>query len=204
MSRLDYSNVIRLTTQKTLHIIERDGLFITGYVLSGKTTEGDVKCIVDQSAVRWMGATEHFRMMHPTSGDSNTLVQKYRHTAKEMVATVSIVDSWVNSADFERVAQLYAHTKFELLSLQAQNPNTRKAAMTEVVEYQYRHFDTHPDTVTSGQWTRWENVSEAKYRDILDYIADGHSYQVRRLGVIAEVPANPDYKVGYDRPKTKA
>lgn len=59
------SQVIRLTHNKTQHIIDRDGFAVTGFVLTH--TDGR-KCIVDMSAVRWFHDNDglaFFMMMHP-------------------------------------------------------------------------------------------------------------------------------------------
>lgn len=67
----DLSRVIRLTHQKTKHIIERDGFAVTGFVL---THEDGRKCLVDMSAVRWFHDKDglaFFRMMHPDNLPSN-------------------------------------------------------------------------------------------------------------------------------------
>jgi len=52
-----------LTHKKTKQLIQRDGFFVSGFVL---TREDGSKCVVDMSAVRWTDADEFFKMMHPS------------------------------------------------------------------------------------------------------------------------------------------
>lgn len=58
----DLNGVADLTHQKTKHIIQHNGFFLSGFVL---TREDGKKCIVDMGAVRWMDCDEFFKMMHP-------------------------------------------------------------------------------------------------------------------------------------------
>lgn len=62
------------------------------------------------------------------------------------------------------------------------------------VVWQYRHYDSSsrfgdPDHA----WSDWKPVSEAKYREINGYIAQGHQYQTRALAaVVTTVTPTPD------------
>ena len=58
------------------------------------------------------------------------------------------------------------------------------------VEYQYRRKETHPHTVDYGKYTPWEKCSKEKRDELLMYIKDGYSYEVREL--YAHPPASAD------------
>lgn len=60
----------------------------------------------------------------------------------------------------------------------------------EPVYWEYRFFDSHPDTVTSGQWSQWQRVLprngytdtvEARVEEIKQYINQGYRYELRPL-----------------------
>lgn len=72
---------------------------------------------------------------------------------------------------------------------------TEAAAMAatvpaEPVYWEFRWKDTHPQTVTSGQWYPWEKVEprngrletvESRLAELRDYIAQGKCYELRAL-----------------------
>lgn len=67
-SEYDLSHVIPLTHRKAKGIIKDNGYVITGFVLTATRLPigmGTDKCIVDMSAVRWLGQAEFMQMMHP-------------------------------------------------------------------------------------------------------------------------------------------
>lgn len=70
----------------------------------------------------------------------------------------------------------------------------------EPVLWQYRWLDTNPHTVTSGQWSCWEEVKPRnpytntvldKVNEVKGYIARGFKYELRRLYTDPQ-PAIPD------------
>lgn len=60
----------------------------------------------------------------------------------------------------------------------------------EPVAWEWRAFDTHPQTVTSGQWSEWKRVEphniymstvQDRVNEIQRYIDDGYRYELRAL-----------------------
>lgn len=56
--------------------------------------------------------------------------------------------------------------------------------VVEIVAYQTRFREAHPQTVNYGEWSEWRNCSKQQYEDLLKYIEEGYSYEVRLLMVI--------------------
>lgn len=89
------------------------------------------------------------------------------------------------------------------------------------VYWEWRHLDTHPDTVTSGQWSEWQRVQprsalhtvEDAVQEFRNFITDGYKYELRALYTTpqpapasAELPPLPEPEYvdfdehGYIRP----
>lgn len=62
----------------------------------------------------------------------------------------------------------------------------------EDIVYQHRWFDTLHDTVTSGEWSEWENCTEARYHEMREYIDRGYQFQVRVLCAMYYIPSAQD------------
>jgi hypothetical protein len=81
-----------------------------------------------------------------------------------------------------------------LLSLAV--PDASAHSQAEPVYWEFRAKDTHPDTVTSGQWFPWERLVprngletvESRLAEIKEYIAAGYQYELRALYTAPPAP----------------
>lgn len=117
MGMPDTFKVDRLTNEKASHIAIRDSYFVTGYVMTRVVDKETQKCLVDCSAVRWMGGTEFFDMMHPITPGADTLVNRYQLVAGKMTRTVTVNDAFVRSYDYDKLVQANAKLQFKLAML---------------------------------------------------------------------------------------
>lgn len=122
MGMPDTFRVDRLTNEKASHIAIRDGYQVTGYVMTHVVDKETRKVIVDCSAVRWMGGTEFFEIMHPPQASFDTIVDRYQLVDGQMQRTVTVNDAYVRSLDYDRLCQKYAKLQFTLARLEALKP----------------------------------------------------------------------------------
>lgn len=118
----DTFKVDRLTNEKASHIAIRDDYQVTGYVMTRVVGKENQKCIVDCSAVRWMGMTEFFEMMHPPQASFDTIVEQYQLVDGKMTRTLTNNDAYVRSVDYNRMTQKYAKLQFKLAMLETIKP----------------------------------------------------------------------------------
>lgn len=122
MGMPDTFRVDRLTNEKASHIAIRDGYHVTGYVMTHAVDKETRKVIVDCSAVRWMGGTEFFEMLHPPQASFDTIVDRYQLVDGKMARTVTVNDAFVRSLDYDRLTQKYAKLQFKLAMLATVKP----------------------------------------------------------------------------------
>jgi len=90
---IDTGTIDRLTREKTVHIMARDGFAVSGFVLSKAP---DSVCVVDHSAVRWLTGDELFRVMHPDSTPADAASEA------DKVDTTSIIQKHLEKYDAMR------------------------------------------------------------------------------------------------------
>lgn len=84
-----------------------------------------------------------------------------------------------------------------------------------VVGWEYRHRETHPQTVNYGQWSEWQRVTprnphistvEDAVREFQEYIAQGYSYELRTLytGPLVVVPSHIRMSMSMTTPAPEA